>query len=419
MHNPRSTQVFQDTKEGTSNNDSGKVQGVAILVFRFPNHSGQGTGNIMSGALAAQLLAEEFNRTLCHVGEEATNFLSSFRRAFELKDHRLQETCDRILRKTKQDQRNDTTIFRVVPNSSNTIVRRNYDTTSEQSECAMKDLLSNHDNFPVVYYEGNTYPRWPNKVVSFPRDYFHERFQPTQALLDVLPWKGFDSPPTVIHLREGDDAGDHREGLDDQTLSLLANEEFLDDFDSKQTIFLVTNNVEWYSRFPNWSHPDWSLVSHSALKRISWGNNRLSHHNENENEHEHIRDLQMWADWYTLLNGQNIYHTLSDFSRSAARWNEKIKSWTILGSTDESTATESGNTTPRLLLRSDTEVLSNESKRISRLVDRTKEELWFCGDLSPEESGYIQKKKDKQLLDLIQARKRRSGSFDSDLKPFK
>mmetsp|Transcript_60348 Transcript_60348/g.148079 ORF Transcript_60348/g.148079 Transcript_60348/m.148079 type:complete len:202 (-) Transcript_60348:195-800(-) len=42
--------------------------------------------------------------------------------------------------------------------------------------------------------------------------------------------------------------------------------------------------------------------------------------------------MQMWSDWYTLLNSKLIYHTHSDFSISAARWNQNILSWTILDS---------------------------------------------------------------------------------------
>ena len=413
VHGPSSIPGLRDTKD--SNRDSGNIEGAAFLVFRFPNHSGQGTGNVMSGALAAQLLAEEFNRTLCHAGAEATNVRSFFYRAFEWKDHRHKEVCDRILLPVEGAavQRDNVTIFNVVPNASNTIVQNNYDKTSEQSECAMRDLLLNYKDYPIVYYEGNTYPRWPNKAVSLHRDYFHERFTPTQSLRDILPWKELDPPTTVVHLREGDSVGDYRGGLDDQTLSLLAKEEFLDVSNSKQTVFLVTNNVEWYPRFPKWSHPNWSLVHHSALKRISWGGTSGGNHGEHKGDGE----LQMWADWYTLLNAQNIYHTLSDFSRSTARWNEKIKIWTIMGSTNKTETaimtTDKGKSGPRLLLSNDNEVLPNESQGASRLVDRSSRELWFCGNPSPEETKNVQEKKDRQILYLLRARKQRGFSFEN------
>jgi hypothetical protein len=30
--------------------------------------------------------------------------------------------------------------------------------------------------------------------------------------------------------------------------------------------------------------------------------------------------MQLWADWYTLLKAQKVYHTFSDFSLSAVHW---------------------------------------------------------------------------------------------------
>ena len=385
-----------------------KIEGIAVLIFRFPNLSGQGTGNIMSGVLAAQLLAEEFNRTICHVGTEATSFHVSFRRAFEWKDDHHKEVCVQILRYTEQVQQNNTAII-----PDDTIVQRNYDATSEQSECTMREWLSNHDGHPIIYYQGNTYPRWPNKATTLPRDHFHEQFRPTQALWDILPWKESNPPQTVIHLRQGDNDRDHREGLDELTLSQLEKVDFVPKKSNNPNpnVFLVTNNVELYSRFPEWSHPDWELVRHSALKRISWGEPPDGKPPTHRGGTEGVGDLQMWADWYTLLNAQKIYHTHSDFSRSAARWNERIQSWTILGSTEETAGTNGGGAGPRLLLRNDIEPVTNESKGVSRLVDRTTEELWFCGNPSPGEKQFVQEKKDRQLLDLIRARKRRTNSF--------
>lgn len=384
-----------------------RTEGIAFLVFRFPKNSGQGTGNIMSGVLAAQLLAEEFNRTICHIGQGTTNVHASFRRAFEWRDNSHKEVCNQILRNVEQTQKNNTS-----STHNDTIAQRNYDATSEQSECAMRDLLSDHDGYPIIYYEGNTYPRWPNTLITLPRDYFHEQFRPTQALWNIMPWKGSHPPQVVIHLREGDDIGDQREGLDDSTLSLLGTTDFFEkSHNPNKTVFLVTNNVEWYSRFPEWSHPDWKLVHHSALKRIYWGRNLNGHPPNHHDRNEGDSDLQMWADWYTLLNAQKIYHTHSDFSRSAARWNEKIQSWTILGSTDESRESDEGEVAPRLLLRNDVEPVPNERKSTYRLVDRTIEDLWFCGNPSPDERRTIQEKRDRQLLHLIMSRKRRTGSF--------
>ncbi len=353
----------------------------------------------MSGALAAQLLAEEFNRTLCHTGAESTSVHASFRKAFDWIDDRHQEFCDRIV------PQNEETAIAVAPNASKTIEQRNYDQTSEQSECDMREILSNHAEYPIVYYEGNTYPRWPNKAVSLPRDYFHELFKPTQALREILPWKESAPPSTIVHLRDGDDKRDVRGGLDDLTLSLLVKSDFFENSDSQRDVFLVTNNVDLYSRFPEWSHPDWTLVHHSALRRISWGRNPSGMKDRNGDG-----ELQMWSDWYTLLNAQKIYHTFSDFSLSVSRWNENIQSWTILGSTDQRSDTEDGKAEFRILLRNDIQNLTNKSHTgISRLVDRKTNELWFCGSPSPEEQKHIQEKNDRQLLDLLKARKRRGA----------
>ena len=74
----------------------------------------------------------------------------------------------------------------------------------------------------------------------------------------------------------------------------------------------------------------------------------------------------MWSDWYTLLNARETYHTLSDFSRSASRCNEKIKSWTILGPTDEISVKEEGTVGIRILLRNDNEILPHGSQAVSR-----------------------------------------------------
>jgi hypothetical protein len=84
----------------------------------------------------------------------------------------------------------------------------------------------------------------------------------------------------------------------------------------------------------------------------------------------------MWADWYTLLCAKRaVYHTPSDFSASAVRWNHgRRKSWTILGST---TTTMSGEeSSPRLLVEED--FVDDKSSLPKALVDRVGDELQFC-----------------------------------------
>ena len=126
----------------------------------------------------------------------------------------------------------------------------------------------------------------------------------------------------------------------------------------------------------------------------------------------------MWADWYTLLNAQTIFHTHSDFSRSAARWNENIQSWTILGSmtvkqsttksTTAAAAAAAVTTEPVVLLRKDKK--SNGTHLgVPKLVDRGSKDLWFCGSVPTKaESVFLQEKRNRQLMDLIKTRKQQN-----------
>jgi hypothetical protein len=411
----------------------------SFLIYILPRHTGQGLGNIISGILAAHRLAEEFQRTICHMGS-----YSSFDQAFKWKDLDHIQKCDEVLLDINSWEDR-------MPNSSNTIVQNNFDETSVQSECTIKELLSNYQQYPILYYKGNTYPRWPTNTIitssdendkmqtprrkqNHPRDYFHEKFKPTTHLLDIIPWNNNNPPSIVVHLRDSDGKFDERAGLDNQTLSLLADEinhiastsAAIDASHHENTysnnknknnnhIFLVTNRVEWYDKFPEWGHPNWSLVHHSALGRISWGRRRdndiliTTDYNKSSSKEEEA--LQMWVDWYTLLNAKRIYHTMSDFSRSASRWNEKIQSFTIVGSTTTTDVTSSmtgqNNNTkvtenPKLILRND---LQGFNKSYTpRLVNRKREDLRFC---DPEtEKKYLIEKKNKELLVLMKALKR-------------
>jgi hypothetical protein len=48
------------------------------------------------------------------------------------------------------------------------------------------------------------------------------------------------------------------------------------------------------------------------------------------------RNLQLWADWYTIINAQVVLHTHSDFSLSACHWMNMEDSRTIQGVKDGS-----------------------------------------------------------------------------------
>lgn len=410
----------------------------AFLIFEIPVYGGQGTGNVISGMLAAHLLGEEFNRTVCHVGYE-----SSFDKAFQWKDPLHQKACEEVLQESSNSS----------SEQKNIIVQNNYDETGFQSECNMKEKLSNIEDFRIIYLMGNTYPRWPAVGSSDPdqrpRDLFHERFTPTQALLDVLPWPTgiYNPPPVVVHLREpdGTTADSVRPGLDETTLDLLASDVFRskvtqqlrlscgyvenDDHDGSTArnppIFLVTNRVDFYDRFSNWSHPDWAVVRHSVSKGLQWspetGKVQVDNKKQRTSDEQHL--LQMWSDWYTILCAKLVYHTLSDFSKSAARWNQGIQSWIILNAQIDAATLPTGapktsTSTPLLILERDfheqeTAAIPPLSKRempsnSSKLgTDRA---LKHCNQSKRKDRSteYQQMKRD-QLKGMILARRKRLG----------
>ena len=139
----------------------------------------------------------------------------------------------------------------------------------------------------------------------------------------------------MVHLREPDNVvGDARKGLDDVSLTALG--ELLP---KGPNTYLVTNNVAYYTRFEEccqWSHPHWETVKHSAMSK-EWGPNagRIMQ-KLNPNEVNVQQNRQMWADWYTMLTAQTIYHTHSDFSISAIHWTNKMDSHNLQGVQKES-----------------------------------------------------------------------------------
>jgi hypothetical protein len=315
--------------------------------------TGQGTGNVMSGLLAAHLLGEEFDRIVC-VAKEYT----AFHQAFET----LDENC-------KADFL-ESALVTHPPTLNNTITLNNYQ--PPPSDCWLRGRLASNDpQYSVLYYVGNTYPKWPiipNELL------FHRFYQPKPALLPFLPWASSqDQPPSVVvHLRLEDGILDARAGLDNVTLHTLG-EELL-----HQSVFLVTNNVVWYQFFEDkyaWSHPAWSVVEHSALGGIQWGAQRQQHARHDaklSQSFKSLQTMQMWADWYTILKAQKVYHTNSDFSLSAIRWNHKATSdYTIQGvlyedNEKERTVPSSILGTPKLLLHEDYE----PDLAAPRLIDR-------------------------------------------------
>jgi hypothetical protein len=92
---------------------------------------------------------------------------------------------------------------------------------------------------------------------------------------------------------------------------------------------------------------------------------------------ERLLTLQMWADWYTLLRAEQVYHTASDFSLSAVRWSSTPKqSWTIQGVV----VGNNNGTTTTTTLRLKEDWSSSADEFPPRLIDRVGDELNYCND---------------------------------------
>lgn len=273
---------------------------------------GQGTGNIVSGLLAAHLLGEEFNRTVC-VLPNYQAFLSVFDPIQNV------EKCARVL---PNHSGNSPLSFYQEQHGEDHIQLINF--IAPPDECALQEKLSSRVR--ILYLMGNTYPRWP----SVPDRYFFQHYRPKPVLLEALPYKV--PPTTVVHLREPDSAQtDYRSGLDSASLRALQ-----DLLPKGPSTYLVTNRVAYYEQFATccqWSHPQWHTVVHSALGR-QWGaldTTTANDTNKEEGQREVDQNLQMWADWYTLLTAETVYHTHSDFSISAVHWMNNLRSHSIVG----------------------------------------------------------------------------------------
>jgi hypothetical protein len=313
------------------------------IIYRHV-HTDQGIGNVVSGLLAAHLLGIEFNRTVC-VSKQYEDFHQAFAPV-----HVSAEECHLAQSSS-------------VPTPSNTISLVNF--RMAPRECDVKDRLSGSEN--VLYFDGNTYPRWPS---SIPDHFFHQNYKPTESLLQTLPWK--DPPKTVVHLREADGREDARKGLDTETLEALGRE-------LPSDTFLVTNNVYWYAFFDKygWSHPPWSTVRHSGLRGQR-------------------QTLQAWADWFTILSAENVYHTFSDFSQSAIHWNN------LWGRVIDGTY-KSDDQTTMLLLNS--EYWSKSEEPIPRLVDRDMDGLEGCDEAAETKILKPIEPKRGKLMAMIRRRK--------------
>jgi len=308
------------------------------IVFSASIKGGQGTGNIISGLLAAHLFGEEFNRIVC-----VEKSYIEFHTAFEPVHPWAAEKCPDLPDRRQKD-------IQII----------NYQ--PPPPECWLKEYLASDKR--IIYYVGNTYPRWP----VIPDNFFFTHYRARPELLKILP---FDKPPeTVVHLRAPDSHYDERKGLDTDALKALGRE-------LPHDTYLVTNRIAWYDEFEKefgWRHPNWDEVAHSAFRWQSWGQKEdkdvFYATRRNTTMDRETQNLQMWADWYTILSAKRVYHTHSDFSISAIHW-QNIESKTLMGYNNETKKLE----------------LVDESWRVDgetpRLVDRTvdgkgKSRLRYC-----------------------------------------
>ena len=271
---------------------------------------GQGTGNIISGLLAAHLFGIEFNRTVCILP-----YYDAFLSVFDAVNEDSVTKCE--------------TLFQGKLPSTVGIHIRLVNFESAPDECELQDQLKSDEK--ILYITGNTYPRWP----QVPDNFFFSHYKAKQVLLDALPYDPKTPPTTVVHLRSPDSPkGDFRKGLDSDSLTALG-----DLLPTGTNTYLVTNRVAYYEQFEaccQWSHPVWNTVIHSAKHR-QWGSlhkdtaDRGLTRQQQKLEENQQQNLQMWADWYTVLKAPTVYHTHSDFSISAIHWTNNKDSHSIAG----------------------------------------------------------------------------------------
>lgn len=369
----------QTVSEDASSKITPPPTGHRYLVF-YGSGAGQGAGNIMQGLLAAQLLGLEFNRTVCVVWP---NFLE----AFEY---------------TQLDQQSALCAGADKWETSYTFQIWNF-ISGEVDECKMAGILSSKEN-TVVGYRGNTYPGWRSEV---PSNFFHQYYRPKAELLRSLPYQSDEPPQVVVHLRSPDPSEDNDRGLNEESLTALGkmlspsskvSEEEVPK--SNGTTYLVTNRADWYLRFEDccgWSYDTtWvnKPIDHGALE-LSWRPDGTTTNKNNEKKEQNPRgassqNMKLWVDWYTILNARVVYHSSSDFSRSAIHWNSQIISAFELHGTVQnrrkrqarlrwspsSTAAAATSTVPELDLRSTYEY----SQRIPPLIERLEPNAFLPDD---------------------------------------
>lgn len=357
-------QEKENTARKRKKKDTGKIDhgNLKFIIFHRIQDA-QGAGNQMHGLLAAHLLADEFGRVVC-----VSDHYKNFHLAFESIIPEAIEHCSDILLRHSQ-QPPDT-------NRDQTIELLNY-RHGPANECALKEMLSSSKR--VLHITANTYPRWP-RVPK--RLNFFTFYKAKSILINVLPYPHSEPPPIVVHLRKADKEGsDFRKGTNEEDLRSLGN--LLPVDASQRSPFLVTNNVEWFNFFEQnhgWSHPLWTVVMHSEFgyqwqerkpdDLESLSGDKLARHKKYASIRKEVgvdtfETLQLWADFYTLLRAEKVYHTYSDFSLAAVHW------MGMFSRTYDGLDKRSG----KMLLLEENWVTDGETPR---LVDRASDELMEC-----------------------------------------
>jgi hypothetical protein len=294
-------------KNDDSNNNNTSIADQDLFLVFLADLGGQGTGNLISGLLAAHLLGQEYHRIVC-----VHPMYFKFLRVFEPVQLHIQTKCNEV-----HDKYSNSDYV-----SQHLVTLVNF--IGAADECDLQNTMSD-TTVRVVYMSGNTYPRWP--VV--PANFFLHHYQPKTVLLEALPYTV--QPKVVVHLREPDEQSiDPRAGLDETSLTALG--ELLP---RDHHTFLVTNRVEWYHRFEeccSWNHPPWDTITHSATDQ-NWGTSaqQASAAAAAVASKKYDQNIRMWIDWYTILMAETVYHTHSDFSISAIHWMNNRQSHSIVG----------------------------------------------------------------------------------------
>ncbi|KAL7566133.1 hypothetical protein ACA910_003902 [Epithemia clementina (nom. ined.)] len=337
--------------------------------------AGQGAGNIMQGLLAAQLLGVEFNRTVCVVWPK---FFEAFEYAQPDRQLKLCQDASRWKR-------------------SYSFVIWNF-ISGRVDECKMRGILANREN-TVVGYTGNTYPGWRSEI---PSNFFHQYYRPKSDLIQFLPYhldynnimNNNNAPKVVVHLRSPDGNSDQDRGLDEESLKALGR------LLPGNGTYLVTNRPDFYRRFHEccgWSY-DTSWIDkpiHHGGIGLAWNPDGSVVRKKNKNT-EKDQNLKLWSDWYIMLNAEKVYHSPSDFSRSAIHWNAAHVVGYELHGMKKSSKSFSKNSERERELNLHLSYDPSSSKRIPPLVERLEPDslrdddgcifLRFCQNLTSSSS---------------------------------